>query len=132
MMALDIELGTYTTGGAGMNELRIVSSGESDGMSTVSSRPVVTPQVVHIDMEDERIQDVIGRVQRAIQSTYTDAEFVSYIGTNPLGIYVEVYTNEDHFIGILRLLDDKLGNLHIAAGVDICVVPRRKAQVQAA
>jgi hypothetical protein len=115
-----------------MNELRIVSSGESDGMSTVSSRPVVTPQVVHIDMEDERIQDVIGRVQRAIQGTYTDAEFVSYIGTNPLGIYVEVYTNEDHFIGILRLLDDKLGNLHIAAGVDICVVPRRKAHVQAA
>jgi hypothetical protein len=115
-----------------MNELRIVSGADVDGMSAVSTKPVVTPQMVHIDMEDERIQDVIGRVQRAIQGEYPDAEFVSYIGTNPLGIYVETYTTEDHFVGILKLLDDKLGNLHIAAGVDICVVPRRKAKAQAA
>jgi len=45
---------------------------------------------------------------------------------------VEVYTTDDHFLGILKLLDDKLGNLHIAAGLDVCVVPRRKAHVQAA
>ncbi len=115
-----------------MNELRIVTSHEQDGLATVTSRPLVSPQVVHIDMADERIQDVISRVQRAIQGTYADAEFVSYIGTNPLGVYVETYTNEDHFVGILKLLDDKLGNLHIAAGVDICVVPRRKARAQAA
>lgn len=115
-----------------MNELRIVTGLEQDGLATVSSRPVVTPQMVHIDMEDERIQDVIARVQRAIQGTYADAEFVSYIGTSPLGIYVEAYTNEDHFDGIIRLLEDKLGNLHIAAGVDLCVIPRRKAKSQAA
>ena len=115
-----------------MNELRIVSSADAGGLGTVSTKPVVTQQMVHIDMEDERIQDVIGRVQRAIQTAYPDAEFVSYIGTNPLGIYVEAYTTEDHFVGILKLLDDKLGNLHIAAGVDICIVPRRKTQAQAA
>ena len=116
-----------------MNELHIVSNQQDrEGLATVSSRPVVTQQMVHIDMEDERIQDVISRVQRAVQSTYADAEFVSYIGTSPLGVYVEVYTNEDHFVGILKLLEDKLGNLHIAAGVDVCVIPRRKAKAQAA
>ena len=115
-----------------MNELRIVATPEAEAQGSLSTKPVITPQMVHIDMGDERIQDVIGRVQRAIQGAYPDAEFVSYIGTNPLGIYVETYTTEDHFVGILKLLDDKLGNLHIAAGVDICVLPRRKAKVQAA
>ena len=115
-----------------MNELRIVTGSEMEGLATVSTKPVITPQMVHISMEDERIQDVIGRMQRAIQAAYPDAEFVSYIGTNPLGVYVEVYTNEDHFLGILKLLDDKLNNLHIAAGLDVCVVPRKKQQAQAA
>jgi len=115
-----------------MNELRVVKGTEPDGLATLTTQPLITPQVVHIDMQDERIQDVIGRVQRAIQIAFPDAEFVSYIGTNPLGIYVEVYTTDDHFLGILKLLDDKLGNLHIAAGLDVCVVPRRKAHVQAA
>lgn len=115
-----------------MNDLHIVTNQDRDGLSSVSSRPLVTPQIVHIDMEDERIQDVIARVQRAIQGAYADAEFVSYIGTSPLGIYVEAYTNEDHFDGIIKLLEDKLGNLHIAAGVDLCVVPRRKVKAQAA
>ena len=113
-----------------MNELHIVPNNET--MSSISTRPVVTPQMVYIDMEDERIQDVISRVQRTVLASHPDAEFVSYIGTNPLGVYVELYTNEDHFVGILRLLDDKLGNLHVAAGVSICILPRKKARAQAA
>jgi hypothetical protein len=75
---------------------------------------------------------VLGRIIRAISNRYPDAEFLSYIGTNPLGIYVEVYTPNEEFKGILDILDDKLGNLHIAAGVSICVVPRRKVVAAAA
>ena len=115
-----------------MNELHIVSSHNVEPMISAAVRPMVTPQRVFIDMEDERIQDVIARVQRTVLATHPDAEFVSYIGTNPLGVYIEVYTNEDHFIGILKLLDDKMGNLHIAAGVDVCVLPKRKVMAQAA
>ena len=77
-------------------------------------------------------QDVLGRIMRAIKTSYPDAEFLSYIGTNPLGIYVEVYTPNEEFKGLLDILDDKLGNLHIAAGVNICVVPRRKEVAVAA
>jgi hypothetical protein len=83
-------------------------------------------------MQDERIQDVILRVQRVIRAAYADAEFVSYIGTNPLGIHIEVYTSGDEFDGILRLLSDKLGSLLVAAGLDVCIVPRRKAKAHAA
>jgi len=110
----------------------ITGTGGTEPMTSVNTRPVVTPQRVCIDMEDERIQDVITRLQRVVLAEHSDAEFVSYIGTSPLGVYIEVYTTEDAFLGIIRLIDDKLGNLHIAAGVDVCVLPKRKVQAQAA
>jgi hypothetical protein len=83
-------------------------------------------------MRDERVQDVLDRVMSTVKTTYSDAEFVSYVGTNPLGIYIEVYTEKEDFDGILQVLSEKLGNLHIAAGVNVCVVPRQKAKAQAA
>jgi len=98
----------------------------------VSTRPIVSPDLVYIDMQDERVQDVISRVQQAIAASYPDAEFASYIGTNPLGIYVEVFTAQGDFDGILSIMASKFGSLHIAAGVDVCVVPRRKVKAQAA
>jgi hypothetical protein len=110
----------------------IMGHGPVETMTSLSSRPVVTPQRVCIDMGDERIQDTINRLQRVVLAEYGDAEFVSYIGTNPLGVYVEVYTTQDSFLGILRLIDDKLVNLHISAGVDVCVLPKRKIRAQAA
>jgi len=99
---------------------------------TVDSRPVITQQVVHIELHDERVQDVLGRMVRVIQLAYPDAEFLSYIGTNPLGVYLEVYTDDDAFDGILKILDDRFSNLHVAAGVNICVLPRQKVREQAA
>ena len=90
------------------------------------ARPVISQQLVHIDLRDERVQDVLERIRLVIKSTYTDAEFVSYIGTNPLGVYIEVYTSGDDFDGVLKVLSEKLGDLNIAAGVNVCVVPLRK------
>lgn len=105
---------------------------EIEQPTSIGTRPIVTEQLVHIDLQDERIQDVIGRIIRAVKSKHADAEFVSYIGTNPLGIYVEVYTDTQEFKSILDILDDKLGNLHTAAGVSLCIVPRKKARAAAA
>ena len=115
-------------------------AGEQDGYSgvalehptSIGTRPVITEQLVHIDLQDERIQDVLNRITRAVKSEYADAEFVSYIGTNPLGIYTEVYTETQEFKGLLDILDDKLGNLHVAAGVNIIIVPKKKARAAAA
>ncbi|HEX9990554.1 MAG TPA: hypothetical protein VGE45_19015 [Chloroflexia bacterium] len=117
--------------GAGVS-IGIISREQPGQLRSVSTSPVISPQMVYIDMQDERVQDVVLRVQRVIRNTYSDAEFVSYIGTSPLGIYIEVYTDGDEFDGILGILSDKVGNLNIAAGVDVCVVPRRKAKAQAA
>ena len=96
------------------------------------ARCMVSQQLVHIDLRDERIQDVLDRVRAVILGTYSDAEFVSYIGTNPLGVYLEAYTAGDQFDGILKVLSEKLGDLHVAAGVNVCVVPLQKRAQQAA
>jgi hypothetical protein len=105
---------------------------ERRDMQPVSTQPVVSQYMVYVDLQDERVQDVVGRVQRAISEKYPDAEFATYIGTQPLGVYIDVYTERDEFRGILQVLDDRLGNLYIAAGVAVCVQPRMKAQVRAA
>lgn len=119
-----------------MDELNELSArtGKAERATPLSfdTKPMISEQLVYIDLRDERLQDVIGRISDAIKSSYRDAEFLSYIGTNPLGVYIEVYTAGDHFAGILRVLDEKLGNLQIAAGVPVCVLPRRKAAAQAA
>jgi hypothetical protein len=96
------------------------------------ARPVISQQLVHIDLRDERVQDVLERVRLVIISAYSDAEFLSYIGTNPLGVYMEVYTTNNDFDGILQVLSQKLGDLNIAAGVNVCVVPLRKRVIVAA
>ena len=109
-----------------------IGGAEAHEAAAETGRPIISEQLVYIDLQDERIQDVLGRIMRAISTSYPDAEFLSYIGTNPLGIYIEVYTPNEEFKGLLDILDDKLGNLHIAAGVSICVVPRRKVLAVAA
>jgi hypothetical protein len=105
---------------------------EYDHPTSISTRPVITEQLVHIDLQDERIQDVLNRIIRAIKAEYPDAEFVSYIGTSPLGIYTEVYTVTQEFKGLLDILDNKLGDLHVAAGVNIIIVPKKKVRAAAA
>ncbi len=105
---------------------------EVEGQEYRPARPVVSQQLVHVYLRDERVQDVLERIRNVIQAQYSGAEFVSYIGTEPLGVYLEVYTAGNDFDGILKLLSDRLGNLNIAAGVNVCVVPLKKRAVQAA
>ncbi|HST05544.1 MAG TPA: hypothetical protein VLQ48_12530 [Chloroflexia bacterium] len=99
---------------------------------SINTRPVISEQLVHIDLQDERIQDVIGRIIRVVKTEYPDAEFVSYIGTSPLGIYTEVYTPAYEFENILNILDDRLGDLHVAAGLNVVIVPKKKVASAAA
>ena len=114
-----------------MSELSSVGS-QQDVDLTEATMPVVSPEMVYIDLRNERVQEVICRVQEAILVAHPDAEFNSYIGTNPLGIHIEVYSANAALDNILQTLDSKVGNLHIAAGVDVCVVPRQKVQAAAA
>jgi len=79
------------------------------------------------------VQEAIGRITRAVREVYDDAEFVSYIGTNPLGVYTEVYTSANDFKDILDIIDTKLSDLNVAAGgVSLIIAPKRKAQAKAA
>ena len=103
-----------------------------EGHEYTPARPVISQQLVHVDLRDERVQDVLERIRGVVLSVYPEAEFVSYIGTEPLGVYLEVYTAGNNFDGILKALSERLGNLNIAAGVNVCVVPLKKRAVQAA
>jgi hypothetical protein len=118
--------------GAGIESISAFNLGEIGEPTPISTRPVITEQLVYIDLRDERVQDAIGRISRAIREEYPEAEFVSYIGTNPLGVYTEVYTASAELKNILDIVDDKLGDLHVAAGVNIILAPKRKAQALAA
>jgi len=99
----------------------------------INTRPIISEQLVYIDLRDERVQEAIGRITRAVRDVYPDAEFVSYIGTNPLGVYTEVYTASNDFKDILDIIDTKLSDLNVAAGgVSLIIAPKRKAQAIAA
>lgn len=100
--------------------------------AAIHTRPVVSEQMVYVDLRDERVQDTIGRITNAVREEYPDAEFVSYIGTSPLGVYTEVYTTENDFGKIIEIVDSKLNDLRVAAGVDIVLVPKRKVAALAA
>src|SRR5438046_10684995 len=84
------------------------------------AKPMISQQLVHIDLRDERVQEVLIRVREGISGAYPDAEFVSYIGTIPLGIYLEVYTAANDLDGILSVLSEQLGDLNVDAGANVC------------
>ena len=46
----------------------------------VPAKPMISQQLVHIDLRDERVQDVLTRVREVISDTYADAEFVTAPG----------------------------------------------------
>ncbi len=98
----------------------------------INTKPIINEQLVYIDLRDERVQDAIGRITRAVREVFPEAEFVSYIGTNPLGVYTEVYTATNEFKRILDIVDTKLGDLHVSAGVSIILAPKQKVQAIAA
>lgn len=99
----------------------------------INTRPIISEQLVYIDLRDERVQDAIGRITRAVREVHPEAEFVSYIGTNPLGVYTEVYTAANDFKDILDIIDTKLSDLNVAAGgVSLIIAPKRKQHVIAA
>jgi hypothetical protein len=118
--------------GAGIETVEEFDIAEIGEPTPIRTRPVISEQLVYIDLRDERVQDAIGRITRAVREEYPDAEFVSYIGTNPLGVYTEVYTATHEFKSILDIVDTKLGDLHVAAGVSIIIAPKRKMQAIAA
>jgi hypothetical protein len=104
----------------------------ADERDHAPKRPVISQQMVHIDLRDERIQEALGRICEVVSSEYADAEYVSYIGLNPLGVYLEVYTEANDFDGILKVVSEQLGDLSVASGVNVCVAPQKKRVQRAA
>jgi hypothetical protein len=73
--------------------------------------------------ENPRIQEVIAEAQARIVAVYPEAKFQLRTGEEPVGIYLDVYTNADDGFCVLELVSDWLVELSVEEGLDVHVVP---------
>ena len=77
---------------------------------------------------DEKIQWAISEVQARIQAVYPDAVFRVSQGEDPVGIYIDAYTDAEDSFCVFYLVNDWLVDLSIDAGLPIHVIPLPKEQ----
>ena len=77
---------------------------------------------------DEKIQRAIAEVQTRIQAVYPDAVFRIAPGEDPVGIYIDAYTNAEDSFCVFDLVNDWLVDLSVNEGLSIHVIPLPKEQ----
>lgn len=78
---------------------------------------------------DEKIQWAIAEVQARIQAVYPDAVFRVSQGEDPVGIYIDAYTDAEDGFCVFDLVNDWLVDLSVNEGLSIHVIPLPKEQV---
>ena len=81
----------------------------------------------HITL-NKKVQRAIAEVQARIQAVYPDAIFRVYQGEEPVGIYIDVYTDAEDSFCIFDLVNDWLVDLSVNEGLSIHVIPLPKEQ----
>ena len=77
---------------------------------------------------DEKIQWAISEVQARIQAVYPDAVFRVSQGEDPVGIYIDAYTDAEDSFCVFDLVNDWLVDLSVNEGLSIHVIPLPKEQ----
>jgi hypothetical protein len=77
---------------------------------------------------NKKAQRAIAEVQARIQVVYPDAVFRVYQGEEPVGIYIDVYTDAEDSFCIFDLVNDWLVDLNVNEGLSIHVIPLPKGQ----
>ena len=77
---------------------------------------------------DKTTQRAIAEVQARIQAVYPEAAFRVYQGEEPVGIYIDVYTDAEDSFCIFDLVNDWLVDLSVNEGLSIHVIPLPKEQ----
>jgi hypothetical protein len=76
-----------------------------------------------INPRDDTIQHAITEVQARIRAVYPDATFRLVEGEDPIGLYLEAYTDAEDAFTVLDLVSDWLVDLSVNAGVHLHVIP---------
>jgi hypothetical protein len=74
-------------------------------------------------VHDEKTQQVLTEVQARIKAAYPEATFTVAVGEDPVGIYIDAYTNAPDGFAVLDLVSDWLVDLHVNEGLAIHVIP---------
>ena len=75
---------------------------------------------------DKKMQQAIAEVQSRIQAVYPDAVFRVYQGEEPVGMYIDAYTDAEDSFCIFDLINDWLVDLSVNEGLSIHVIPLPK------
>ena len=72
---------------------------------------------------NETMQHAITEVQGRIRAVYPDATFRLVEGEDPIGLYLDAYTDAEDAFAVLDLVSDWLIDLSVNADVHLHVIP---------
>ena len=72
---------------------------------------------------NETMQHAITEVQARIRAVYPEATFRLVEGEDPIGLYLDAYTDAEDAFAVLDLVSDWLVDLSVSAGVHLHVIP---------
>jgi hypothetical protein len=72
---------------------------------------------------NDTIQHAIAEVEARIRAVYPEATFRLVEGEDPIGPYLDAYTDAEDAFAVLDLVSDWLVDLSVNAGVHLHVIP---------
>ena len=72
---------------------------------------------------NDKIQHAIAEVEAHIRAIYPEASFRLVEGEDPIGLYLDAYTDAEDAFAVLDLVSDWLVDLRVNAGVHLHVIP---------
>jgi hypothetical protein len=72
---------------------------------------------------NDTVQHAIAEVEARIRAVYPEATFRLVEGEDPIGLYLDAYTDAEDAFAVLDLVSDWLVDLSVDAGVHLHVVP---------
>ena len=76
-----------------------------------------------VKLSNDRMQHAITEVEARIRAAYPEATFRLVEGEDPLGLYLDAYTNAEDAFAVLDLVSDWLVDLSVTVGVHLHVIP---------
>jgi hypothetical protein len=72
---------------------------------------------------NDKIQHAIAEVEARIRAVYPEATFRLVEGEDPIGLYLDAYTEAEDAFAVLDLVSDWLVDLSMKTGVHLHVIP---------
>jgi hypothetical protein len=76
-----------------------------------------------VKLRNDKMQHAIAEVEARILAVYPDAIFRLVEGEDPIGLYLDAYTDAEDAFTVLDLVSDWLVDLSVNTGVHLHVIP---------